>query len=52
MNLCVNQDLLTETSAALYQATEQRVFFKNIDILLPSKWKNATQEITPTITRM
>ncbi|KAI9558300.1 hypothetical protein GHT06_015053 [Daphnia sinensis] len=40
------QDLLKETSAVLFQATGNRVYFKNIDILLPSTWTNTAASLT------
>ena len=43
--------MLTETSAALFTATTQRVYFKSIDILLPSTWTVPIPGITPTLTR-
>ncbi|KZS03432.1 putative Calcium-activated chloride channel regulator 1/sw [Daphnia magna] len=41
--------LLTETSAVLFQATGNRVYFKNIDILLPPTWTKTTPS-TPSLT--
>ena len=47
----INQALLDETSSALYAATEETVFLKNINILLPSSWSLSISGINPTITR-
>ncbi|XP_057379893.1 calcium-activated chloride channel regulator 1-like isoform X2 [Daphnia carinata] len=38
--------LLTETSAILFQATGNRVYLKNIDILLPPAWTSSTALLT------
>ncbi|KAG8519523.1 Calcium-activated chloride channel regulator 1, partial [Galemys pyrenaicus] len=35
------KDMVTEASAYLFEATEKRLFFKNVSILVPEKWKKS-----------
>ncbi|XP_049627204.1 calcium-activated chloride channel regulator 4-like [Suncus etruscus] len=37
------QDMMTEASTYLFKATENRIFFKNVNILIPDTWKNKPQ---------
>lgn len=46
----IEQDVLTETSAALYTATNQRAYLKDIEILVPSKWTRPISGTPPQLT--
>eukprot|EP00057_Strongylocentrotus_purpuratus_P013048 XP_011667522.1 PREDICTED: calcium-activated chloride channel regulator 1-like [Strongylocentrotus purpuratus] len=41
------QDMFREGSTFLYQATRQRVFFKNVTILIPSHWTTQPEYGSP-----
>ncbi|XP_070557788.1 calcium-activated chloride channel regulator 1-like [Ptychodera flava] len=48
-NLLENlQEILTGASGALYRATKQRAFFKEITILLPNTWSNDLVNVEAT----
>ncbi|XP_037356644.1 calcium-activated chloride channel regulator 4-like [Talpa occidentalis] len=41
------KDMVTEASTYLFEATEKRLFFKNISILIPTSWKENPQYKRP-----
>ncbi|XP_004603681.2 calcium-activated chloride channel regulator 4A-like [Sorex araneus] len=41
------QDMVTEASAYLFKATENRIYFKNVNILIPDTWKSKPQYMRP-----
>ncbi|XP_065784052.1 calcium-activated chloride channel regulator 4-like [Muntiacus reevesi] len=41
------QNMVIEASTYLFEATENRFFFKNVSILIPENWKNITQYKRP-----
>ncbi|XP_004603680.2 calcium-activated chloride channel regulator 4-like [Sorex araneus] len=43
------QDMVTEASAYLFKATENRIYFKNVNILIPDTWKPKPQYVRPRI---
>ncbi|XP_046643221.1 calcium-activated chloride channel regulator 1-like isoform X2 [Daphnia pulicaria] len=42
------KDLLTEASAILFKATDDKVYFKSIDIVIPPSWKGTEASNTST----
>ena len=39
--------MVIDASTYLFEATENRFFFKNVSILIPENWKNITQYKRP-----
>ncbi|XP_054996343.1 calcium-activated chloride channel regulator 4 [Sorex araneus] len=43
------QDIVTEASAYLFKATGNRMYFKNVNILIPDTWKEKSEYMRPRI---
>ncbi|XP_004603679.2 calcium-activated chloride channel regulator 4-like [Sorex araneus] len=41
------QDMVTEASTYLFKATENRTYFKNVNILIPDTWKTKPEYMRP-----
>uniref|UniRef100_A0A8C2VEV9 Calcium-activated chloride channel N-terminal domain-containing protein n=1 Tax=Chinchilla lanigera TaxID=34839 RepID=A0A8C2VEV9_CHILA len=41
------KEMLTEASTYLFYATKQRVYFKNVSILIPMTWKSKSEYLMP-----
>lgn len=39
--------MVTEASTYLFHATKQRVYFRNVSILIPVTWKSKSEYLTP-----
>lgn len=43
------QDMVTQASPYLFEATEKRFYFKNVAILIPEKWKTKPEYMRPKL---
>lgn len=41
------QEMVTQASAYLFEATEKRFYFRNVSILVPITWTSKTEYLTP-----
>nr|XP_034356329.1 calcium-activated chloride channel regulator 3A-1-like isoform X2 [Arvicanthis niloticus] len=41
------QEMVTQASTYLFEATEGRFYFRNVSILVPTTWKSKTEYLTP-----
>lgn len=45
----VSQDMVTQASPYLFEATEKRFYFKNVAILIPETWKTKPEYVRPKL---
>lgn len=44
-----SQDMVTQASPYLFEATEKRFYFKSVAILIPEKWKTKPEYVRPKL---
>lgn len=44
-----SQDMVTQASPYLFEATEKRFYFKNVAILIPENWKTKPEYVRPKL---
>lgn len=44
-----SQDMVTQASPYLFEATEKRFYFKNVAILIPETWKKKSEYVRPKL---
>lgn len=44
-----SQDMVTQASPYLFEATEKRFYFKDVAILIPEKWKTKPEYVKPKL---
>lgn len=44
-----SQDMVTQASPYMFEATENRFYFKNVAILIPEKWETKPEYLRPKL---
>lgn len=47
MHFSFCQEMVTQASTYLFEATRRRFYFRNVSILVPITWKSKTEYLTP-----